>query len=121
MLRSASACCLPDEVGGLALVGEPLQRLGEHDGHVAAVHLAEREVAVQTRGSRLERKSSVIFKLSNSASTAILQLKGLSPIANTALQKKMRPPSSCFTLLRAKKYDANNTVGHRIMLYVLIA
>ena len=90
-------------MGGLALVGEPLQRLGEHDGHVTAVHLAEREVAVQTRGSRLERKSSVIFKLSNSGSMAILQLKGLSPIANTALQKKMRPPSSCFTLLRAKK------------------
>ena len=52
---------------------------------------------------------------------AILQLKGLSPIANTALQKKMRPPSSCFTLLRAKKYNANNTIGHRIMFYVLIA
>lgn len=69
--KKSMCCCLPDEVGGLALVGEPLQRLGEHDGHVAAVHLAEREVAVQTRGSRLERKRSVIFKLSNSASMAI--------------------------------------------------
>ena len=56
---------LPDKERGLALVGEVLQRLGQHHRHVPAVHFAESKKSVRPR---LQEKKIISYKNQSIAS-----------------------------------------------------